>query len=218
MKIDYGDTIILIDFDGTITDKDTNVEIIEKFGDHEAIEIEKNHMSSEYDKLDVVQLIFDRIKISESEYINYILENFELTKGFIDFYNMSLKKQMDMAIISGGFTNGIYPFLAKYNLESIPVYANSLEFVGKNIKVSFYDKEKNCCLNGPCGNCKVKRFNEFKKKYKKIIFIGDGHTDRWVAQIADLVFAKDELVEFCKKDRVDYIYWDTFDDISKIIF
>lgn len=217
MKID-SNTVILIDFDGTITDRDTNVEIINKFGDRKAVEIEKNHMSDEYDKLGVVQLIFDRIKLSEDEYVNYILNNFNLTEGFLDFYKEAKANKIDLAIISGGFTNGIYPFLEKYSIKDIPVYANSLSFQGKDIKVDFYDKDKNCCANGPCGNCKVKRYEEFKNKYNKIIFIGDGHTDRWISHVSDIVFAKDELADLCKKDDIEYIEWENFHDIIKFLF
>ena len=46
-------------------------------------------------------------------------------------------------------------------------------------------------------------------------FVGEGHTDRYGALYADLVFASKHLVEICHSDGVAYVPWESFDDVRQ---
>jgi 2-hydroxy-3-keto-5-methylthiopentenyl-1-phosphate phosphatase len=46
-----------------------------------------------------------------------------------------------------------------------------------------------------------------------VAFIGEGHSDRYGALYADIVFAKDELVGLCRADGVAYRPYEDFDDV-----
>jgi 2-hydroxy-3-keto-5-methylthiopentenyl-1-phosphate phosphatase len=48
-----------------------------------------------------------------------------------------------------------------------------------------------------------------------VAFVGEGHSDRYGAIYADLVFAKKDLVEVCQADGVPLLSWDTFDDVRE---
>jgi 2-hydroxy-3-keto-5-methylthiopentenyl-1-phosphate phosphatase len=46
-----------------------------------------------------------------------------------------------------------------------------------------------------------------------VAFIGEGHSDRYGALYADVVFAKKHLVDICRADGVTFHPWETFDDV-----
>lgn len=208
---------ILIDFDGTITTTDTNDKLVydhinDKIKDLLSKEEEMNYV-------EFVDALLGEVKITEENYLKFILNEIGISKGFKEFYDISMAQGMPLAVVSGGFYNGIKPFLEKFGVTNIEIYANSLSFDEDNISVEYYDSNNmNCCDMGPCGNCKIQHYEKLKDQGYKVIFIGDGITDQSVAREADVVFAKDGLEIFCKENDIEYIPWKDFEDINKIIF
>lgn len=208
---------ILIDFDGTITTTDTNDKLVY---DHRNDKI-KDLLSKEADMnyIEFIDSLLEEVKITEENYLKFILTDIGLSNGFKEFYDNARSYNLPIAIVSGGFINGIIPFLEKFDIRELDVYANSLSFDGENISVTYYDGHNmDCCDMGPCGNCKIQHYKKLKEQGYKVIFIGDGITDQSVAREADVVFAKDGLEIFCKKNQIEYIPWNDFQDINKIIF
>lgn len=215
---DLKDIAILVDFDGTITSEDTNDKIVRAYGNKKVMEVNKLYNDGDINLIDLFKRIFNEIRLSEEEYVDFIINNFELSSGFLEFYNFTKSNDIPIAIISGGFDNGIIPLLNKYGINDVDILSNHLVFDGKDITVEFHDKTLECCQYGPCGNCKINHYKSFKKKYKQVIFIGDGPTDQYVANIADTIFAKDMLSEYCISNGIDHILWNDFHDINKILF
>ena len=217
-NIDIDKTAILVDFDGTITTEDTNDKLIEYFSNTAVEEFLKNNNERDMTYVDFMDQLFSKLRISEKEYLDFILNEIEISNGFIEFYKQSKELNIPVAIISGGFRNGIVPFLNKYGIDDMKIFANSLKFNKEDMSIEFYhSRDPKCCHIGYCGNCKTKHISYFRNKFQNIIFIGDGITDEPVASQADIVFAKDSLLEYCKEHRIDYIRWEDFIDISKII-
>lgn len=207
---------ILIDFDGTITRKDSNDLLVEKLLSDRSEEVSQREEDLNF--MDFFSSLFNEIKITEEEYLEFILREVELAKGFYEFYKKAKSMNIPLAVVSGGFVNGIVPFLNKYNVEDMEVYANKLNFEGDTITIEYYHNIAECCHIGSCGNCKVLHYEKYKKDNYKVIFIGDGITDRSVAGKAEIVFAKDGLLKYCNENNIDCITWEDFDDISRIIF
>lgn len=215
---DLNDVAILVDFDGTITTEDTNDILVSKYGNEKVKEVDEKYNNGKIDLIDLFNGVFSEIKLTEKEYVDFILREFKLSEGFVEFYNYIKSYNIPFAIISGGFDNGIIPLLKKHGIENINILSNHLNFSGMDITVEFHDNDFNCCEFGPCGNCKVKHYRSFKEKYKQVIFIGDGSTDEKVANIADVVFAKDLLLRYCISKGIEYIPWKDFNDINNVVF
>ena len=77
---------------------------------------------------------------------------------------------------------------------------------------------------GRCGNCKRNVVEGLRAEaaargaYPRIVFIGDGSSDRCGAQVADLVFAKLRLRAWCDENGVDYIPFETMADVITVLF
>ncbi|HLR36193.1 MAG TPA: MtnX-like HAD-IB family phosphatase [Tissierellales bacterium] len=214
---DLSSIVILSDFDGTITTEDTNAKLIKYFGNETTRERYNQYKKGKIHLLSYLELQYRDIGINEEEYTNFILNKIEISRGFKEFFQKVKRNNIPFAIISGGFENGIIPFLRKHGINDIDIYANSINF-GDEVTLDYYHKASNCCKLGPCGNCKIKHYENYKEKDNTVIFIGDGVTDKPVAEVADMVFAKDSLLDYCKDNDIDCIPWEDFRDINKIIF
>lgn len=216
IDINIEDICFLIDFDGTISKVDSNDLLIEKYSNNLIEDLSQSEEDLNF--MESFSLLINDINITEQEYLKFMLEEVELTKGFYDFYKKAKSHNIPLAVLSGGFENGIVPFLNKHGISDIEVYANKLKFDDKNISIEYYHNIDNCCDIGSCGNCKVIHYERYKKDNKKVIFIGDGVTDRAVANKADIVFAKDGLLKYCRINDIECIVWEDFDEISNLFF
>ena len=219
-NIDLDNIAILVDFDGTITTEDTNTRLIDHFGDRDKTSgIRKDFNQGKISFPEYFDREVEQLRISEEEYVNFLLEEIEISPGFLDFYKIAREKDITIGIISGGFSNGIVPYLEKYGITDIDIFSNKLIFEDDGAHIEFlHGKETLCCDKGPCGNCKIKHYNRYKKFAEKVIFVGDGVTDMPVAEEADIVFAKDSLAVYLDKKGIEYIEYQTFKDINNIIF
>ena len=121
-------TIVLCDYDGTITTFDTNMRLFDKYGDKKLMgEIKNRYYSDKVNIKTLANLQFSSLKMTEDEYLDYILGDVKLQNGFNTFYNNLKKANIPLAIVSGGFVNGIKPLLDANGYDDIPIYANKLE-------------------------------------------------------------------------------------------
>ena len=134
-------TIVLCDYDGTITTFDTNMRLFDKYGDKKLMgEIKNRYYSDKVNIKTLANLQFSSLKMTEDEYLDYIHGDVKLQDGFNTFYNSLKEANIPLAIVSGGFVNGIKPLLESHGYDDIPIYANKLEFNGHDIKVKFFDE------------------------------------------------------------------------------
>lgn len=218
-NIDYKDMAILVDFDGTITTKDTNVKLIDIYGNENTDKMREEFKEGKLTFPQYFQGEMKEIRLTEEEYLDFLIEKIEISPGFMEFYKTVKEKEIRLGIISGGFINGIRHFLKQYGIEDIEIFANELVFDGDRAHIEFLDGEDyQCCDKGPCGNCKIEHYKRYKEDAQTIIFVGDGVTDMPVAEVSDIVFAKDSLARYLDEKEISYIKYQDFKDINKLIF
>jgi 2-hydroxy-3-keto-5-methylthiopentenyl-1-phosphate phosphatase len=64
------------------------------------------------------------------------------------------------------------------------------------------------------GNDKTFVIEEVRQPGSILVYIGDGYSDRAAAHVADLVFAKDRLAEYCGAEGIPYVPFVTFETIG----
>jgi len=70
------------------------------------------------------------------------------------------------------------------------------------------------CSHG-CATCKPAVIRAVRKEQQPVIFIGDGLSDRFAVEAADVVFAKHELLAYCRERGVACRPFETFGDVQK---
>ena len=63
------------------------------------------------------------------------------------------------------------------------------------------------------GVCKPLIIQMHRKNSSRIVFIGDGRSDREAAREADLVFAKDALADYCHTQGIETLHFSNFVDV-----
>ncbi len=200
---------VLCDFDGTIASDDIGFRIIETFAGAGWHEVEDAYQRGEKGSREALLEIFSLTKVPEQTLRRFVEDHFVLDPAFGDFLAFCQMSDMDVTVLSDGFDFYIDLMLQKFSVE-VPYLANRLRVVDCHLHADFPHKSEHC---GSCGNCKLDYAKQVRQKGARIIYIGDGYSDRCVSKIADVVFAKDVLAEYCREQGTPYLPFSDFTDI-----
>ncbi|MDI6604066.1 MAG: MtnX-like HAD-IB family phosphatase [Thermoanaerobacteraceae bacterium] len=202
-------TVILVDFDGTITKEDTCIAMANNFAKKGWKMIEEEWRSGKLTTEQCSLKLFEFMDVDQ-EKLEKLLYSIEIDESFIDFLDFCKIKKYHVIITSDGFDFNIKTILSRYNIN-LEFYSNKLEFTDGIINAEFYTS-KEC---EKCGMCKLNVLKKFKDNNTRIIYIGDGYSDICVAKYADVVFAKNVLLSYCIENNISHIPFNNFSDIIK---
>jgi 2-hydroxy-3-keto-5-methylthiopentenyl-1-phosphate phosphatase len=206
------DVLILVDFDGTITQKDVGAALFNTYSKNESQKIVSRWIKGEIGSRECLERECQLIKITEAELKKFVLRQ-KIDVKFPAFVDYCKRENHGLVILSDGLDLYIKLILEKYGLSEVPFYSNVLNFNNGKLSLEFPFFEKGC---GNCGNCKKYHLRRLKGKTQKVIYIGDGLSDKCAVSEADFVFAKDDLREFCIKSNIKSYSYRNFSDILRI--
>lgn len=201
---------ILCDFDGTIAKEDVGFQIYTRFGDERWEEINKRWRRGEISSKDCLIGEYSLIDASEAEVKEHILK-MEIDIGFINLVNTCKDHDIPIAIVSDGFDFYIHTILQNYGLSDIEVFCNKMWFNGRKVELSFPFYDQGC---GVCGNCKRLHVQNFRDDRRTVVYVGDGLSDRFASRVADVIFAKGELMEYLEKNSIEFNKFTNLGDVN----
>ncbi len=201
--------LFVVDFDGTLSVRDTVDAMLERFAGPEWEAVEQEWLDGQ---ITAVQCMQKQLRMVKSDHVT--LEKFfrsiQLDATFLPFYQ-HVSKFSKVAIVSDGLDHAIKVAMKNAALPELPVYANKLHFVPNGIDISWPHKSPTCKAgNGVC-KCAVAR--DLSGGNKPVILIGDGKSDACLAKEADIVFAKGSLIKYCEENDIAHIKFQTFADV-----
>ena len=203
--------LILCDFDGTISIRDTGYLLVNQFTSGGWEGIDQDFRNGKIGSKEAYSRIARILKGDESTLLRFIEEHSSIDPSFPTFYQYCREKGIDIKIVSDGLDFYIKKILEMHHLEEIPFYANCTQFrQDEGTDVSFPHSSEEC---GLCGTCKKKLVQIHRNEYDSIFFIGNGLSDRCAAQEADFVFAKDSLSPYCIKKDITCNFFKNFQEI-----
>lgn len=206
--------VIFCDFDGTVTEKDNIVAIMEEFSPEGWQPIVNDILNETISIREGVGKMFSRIPSDKKEeIIEFVLTRSRIREGFQEFIDYTKSESIPLYIVSGGIDFFVHPVLEnKLNPEQ--VICNSSDFSNDHIKITWPNRCDEHCSND-CGCCKpsvIRRLQSHFKDAEKIV-IGDSITDLQASKLADVVFARDYLIEKCEENQIPYTPFETFFDV-----
>ena len=136
-----------------------------------------------------------------------------LDPAFAPFVAAARAAGDDVLIASDGLLLYIRPLLEAHGLGDVVARTNNGRIVPRGrILPSFGTLEGEGC--GRCGTCKGAVLSGLAPKYGRTVFIGDGLSDRCAAPRADVVYAKDDLLAFCRAEGIAARAFATFADVA----
>lgn len=210
---------VVCDFDGTITVDDLGDRISIHFAGFEHWRAEEDrYKSGAIPFCELLAGIFRPITATRDEIAAYARAIAEIRPGFERFVASCASHGWPFVVCSAGFDvyvravlESLDPTVAGY----VSVRSNRSIFHGDRLEIVFDDRAAGC---GRCGLCKRAVVDELHAAGYRVIFCGDGTSDRCGARMADEVFACGKLARFCEEDSVRCTGFRSFEELIARLF
>ncbi len=207
--------IVFCDFDGTIINGDSFVKMLEEFAPKSSQQI----LSLIYDRTITlkagVQQLLNSIESDRYQQIIDSSASLSIRPGFLELLDFLACHQIPFIVVSGGL-RGIVESVLQRQINGQPlmekvtaIYAAEIDFSGKYLQ----------------GYSAIESDGELVAKAKimaqypasQTIAIGDSVTDINMALKADLVFARDRLIQYLEAENKPYLPWNDFFDVRDFL-
>lgn len=202
---------VLCDFDGTISVRDVEVALLNRFATPGWREREKAIIAAGYKSARYLPAIFAGWSASREEMLQFIEKEAALDPHFPRFVSYCRQAGYHLEIVSDGLNLYIEYLLGKNRLDDIPFTCNYIQFHSEGVTLHFPNRSDFC---GKCGNCKKQRVLAARQANARcVVYIGDGISDECPAEVSDIVFAKGSLWAYCQKQGLPAIPFQNFADV-----
>jgi 2-hydroxy-3-keto-5-methylthiopentenyl-1-phosphate phosphatase len=206
---------IFCDFDGTITEIDVTDQILSQLAHPSWRGIEQEWVRGTIGSRECLERQMALVTASEAE-LNALIDSIPVDPTFAAFYGWVRKRRIPFYIVSDGFESVIRRVLGKAGLGGRlafrgRVFASALQWKGGRLEAHFPNAGAEC--RHGCATCKAAMMKKLAGGAFKI-FIGDGLSDRFAAEAADLVYAKGRLLAYCRDHELKARAFETFAEIQ----
>lgn len=195
---------LALDWDGTVTERDTLHMVIEAFGDLDVFEAMEHEVGRRLTLHEVIARELATITASLDTVVDWLLEHVRVRPGLAE-----LVRRHDPLVVSAGFHELIGPVLAREGVRA-RVAANRLAPGPGPWRAVFRDDE-------PCSVCGEPCKRRALADERRFAYVGDGVSDRCVALAAERVFARDGLARWLDLEGVAYEPFETLDDVARAL-
>jgi 2,3-diketo-5-methylthio-1-phosphopentane phosphatase len=210
---------LLCDFDGTIVPGDVEFEMFARFGGPDrAGDVVARWERGELTAKERIEQGFARLHVSRAALEKFI-DDFPFDPTFAPFARFCQEQRLPLAVISEGLAWYIRRILDRAGVGPLPLLANEITFADpadiSTARVSFPYFNGDCNPCRQCGCCKRYLMREQRAAGRRVAFISDGRSDRFAAREADLLFARDHLLEYCQGHGLAALPFADFDDVRR---
>ena len=206
-------TLVQCDFDSTIAADDVSFLLLDTFADGNWRQLLKQYRT---DKISVGAFntkSFAMVKADKQTLLDFILvkNKIRIRPGFNELLTYCAKKGFKFVIVSNGLSFYIEAILKDIGVENIKVFASETQFNPDSIKVKYI---------GPDGSELLSGFKDaytklFLSRGYRVVYIGDGKSDRSPASQADYIFARDDLLAYCREKNLTCTPFDDLNDVVR---
>ncbi len=195
---------VVLDWDGTATERDTLLMVLEGFGDPGIFaRVEEELLAGRMSYREVMEVEMATVTAPLDEVNAWLAVHARTRPGLAE-----LVRGHRPTILSGGFRELIEPLLAREGLEA-EVVANRVDARPEGWRVLWRDAE-------PCEAC-----GELCKRRSlpegEFVYVGDGFSDRCAAGLATRVFAIDGLADYLDERGMPYTRFIDLHDVARAL-
>jgi 2-hydroxy-3-keto-5-methylthiopentenyl-1-phosphate phosphatase len=204
--------IIFSDFDGTFTEKDIGYRIFSFFSDRQNQKLVEDWKKGLISSRDCLLKEAAMLNCSLEE-IYAFLDNYKLASGAEDFYKIVTNQEIPFYIVSDGIDIYIDYILNKFGLGEIKQFSNRGTVRNNRMTLEFIYDNYDCHRCGCCKGARIIDHVGNENKNWNVIFIGDGFSDICALPQSDIIFARGDLLNYCRKKDINAIEYEDFFDI-----
>ena len=184
---------LVLDWDGTVTERDTLDLVLQEFGDVEIYErvegeLERGTMTLN----EVIAAEFATVTASLDDVVRHVLEHARVRRGFAE-----LARAQRPLVVSSGFHELIEPVLEREGvLGAVELRANRVEARPDGWRVDFRVSVTCEVCGEPCKRGDLPE--------GEVVYAGDGHSDYCVSLAASRVFATGSLARWLQRRGIAF--------------
>jgi 2-hydroxy-3-keto-5-methylthiopentenyl-1-phosphate phosphatase len=184
---------LVLDWDGTVTERDTLHLVLQEFGDVEIYERAESELGRTMTLNEVISAEFATVTAPLEVVVAWLLEHVRIRPGFAE-----LARAHRPLVVSSGFHELIEPLLEREGLlDAVELRANRVEARPDGWRAHFRVADRCEACGEPCKRGDLPSGAE-------VVYAGDGHSDLCASLAADRVFATGDLAGWLEARRVPF--------------
>jgi 2,3-diketo-5-methylthio-1-phosphopentane phosphatase len=211
---DWKSPVVFCDFDGTITQLDVTDQILSQLAHPSWREIEQQWMQGMIGSRECLERQIALVNASVEE-LHVVIDGVAIDAEFMAFCKFARKKRLPLYILSDGFDYVVRRILKRAGLGRhfrSNLFASALRVGEHRLALSFPHSPEPCAHG--CATCKAALIRRLQEGRQPVIFVGDGMSDRFAVEVADVVFAKRHLLAHCRESSIACYPFETFKDVQ----
>jgi 2,3-diketo-5-methylthio-1-phosphopentane phosphatase len=192
--------LIVCDFDGTIAHDDVTDLLLKRCAAPQWELIERRWQVGQLTSRECLLQQTELLRFTRAE-LGSLLAAVRLDPAFPQFVEVAHAAGCEVQIASEGFDQVIRALLARLGVPPLPIAATYLISRDVDTWTLGFPFARETCTTG-AATCKCALADTARRNQRGVILIGDGLSDRCIAQRADFVFARGRLLEFCREQRI----------------
>ena len=206
---------IACDFDGTITRNDTLHLIVARYGEPGLWEaIEPRLRAGELTLEQAMQEEFASVRATPEQVRELVLGEAGLRAGFSEFVAWARDRGHRLVILSSGFRSVIDAVLERWGLGHLEVASHEAAFTPQGTRLVWADRGERCAV---CGRRCKRHDVRVRHDGETLVLVGDGVSDRCVARMAEVVFARAHLSRDLTVDGVPFVPFEDFHEVREAL-
>lgn len=203
-------SIVFFDFDNTITTCDVFDDMVMRFSkDEQWINLEKRWRAGKIGSKECLEGQLKGVRITKKA-LDEHLSGIKLDPYFKRLLEFLDARRIKKIILSDNFDYVLKRILNRHALNKVKIYSNKLLFFRDRLIPRFPFTSTNCKV---CAHCKTRNLLENSGKDSIIFYIGDGNSDICPAGYSDIVFAKKDLLKYCKNKKLHFHRYNSLRDV-----
>ena len=202
----------VLDFDGTITERDITREMARHYGGKHYDECSAAYRRGEFGMKGWLARMSAHLPPDPAELLAFAGIRAGLRPGLKEFFIFARARGRPLYIASDGFGLYIEPILERHGCREYVsgIFCNETIAAGGRLETLTPHAHRSCPV---CGNCKAALVIALREKGFRVLYVGDGFNDRFAAAYADGIYARDRLAEICTAAGLPFKRWDHFLDL-----
>jgi 2-hydroxy-3-keto-5-methylthiopentenyl-1-phosphate phosphatase len=203
-------SLIVVDFDGTITEHDTLVEIVQSHAPDVFWQLEDDLDAGRITLRECIEREFAAVHGEHDQIVAEALAAARVRRGFAEFVAAARAGGHRVVVVSSGFESIIRPVLEYAGVAGVEVVAHEVRFSPDGSTVEFRHGEDCDVCGQECKRSVVRSLDGGGH----VVYIGDGFSDRCGAMAADRVFARRELARYLSDEGIAFEPFDDFVEVG----
>jgi len=207
--------ILFLDFDGTISSGDVTDVVLEQYADKSWRVTEAAWREGRIGSRTCLTEQMSLVRATRRQ-LNTLLDTIEVDRGLSDLLGLCIGRNIPAHVLSDGFDYCIKRILARQGSGSgsaiKSVSASRLDLSARPWRVEFPFFHQSCAHG--CATCKPAAMRLINPANAPAIFVGDGLSDRYAVECADLVFAKKDLATYCRDNSIEHSAYQNLSEVA----